>query len=67
MSIDADPQIGLLTIPEVAKLLKISVPTLRRLQRQRQIPFVKVGGCVRFCESDVVAFVRRRRVQSIDK
>jgi excisionase family DNA binding protein len=66
MSIDADPALGLLTIPEVAGLLKVSVPTLRRLQRQRQIPFIKVGGCVRFSRSDVEAYLRQRRVQSID-
>ena len=67
MSIDADPTLGLLTVPEVADLLKISVPTLRRLQRQRQIPFIKVGGCVRFSASDVASYLLRRRVMSIDQ
>jgi len=67
MSIDADPALGLLTIPEVADLLKISVPTLRRLQRQRQIPFIKVGGRVRFSRSDVAAYLERRRVAPIDQ
>jgi len=38
----------LLTITEVAEMLKISVPSVRRLQHQRQIPFYKVGGSVRF-------------------
>jgi excisionase family DNA binding protein len=66
MSIDADPTLGLLTVPEVAGLLKISVPTLRRLQQQRRIPFIKVGGRIRFSRSDVAAYLGRQRVQSID-
>jgi excisionase family DNA binding protein len=67
MSIDANPTLGLLTISEVAELLKISIPTLRRLQRQRAIPFVKVGGSVRFSKSDVADYVRQRRIPSIDQ
>lgn len=67
MSIDADSTIGLLTAPEVAELLKISVPTLRRLQRQRLIPFIKVGGSVRFSRSDIAEYLREQRVMSIDQ
>ena len=67
MSIDADPALGLLTIPDVAELLKISIPTVRRLQQQRKLPFIKVGGCVRFTRSDIVAYLEKRRVRSIDQ
>lgn len=67
MSIDADPTIGLLTAPEVAELLKSSVPTLRRLQRQRRISFIKVGGSVRFSRSDIAEYLREQRVMSIDQ
>jgi excisionase family DNA binding protein len=66
MSIDADPLLGLLTIPEVAELLRISVPTVRRLQQQRQLPFIKVGGRIRFAQSDIALYVAKRRVRSID-
>ena len=66
MSIDADPALGLLTIAEVAELLKISIPTLRRLQRQRTIPFIKVGGCVRFRKGDIASYLQQRRVKAID-
>ena len=66
MSIDADPLLGLLTISEVAELLKISIPTLRRLQRQRAIPFIKVGGCVRFSKGDIASYLQQRRVKPID-
>jgi len=66
MSINSSP-IELLTIAEVAELLKLSVPTVRRLQQQRRIAFVKVGGRVRFTRSDIVSYLQRRRVSSIDQ
>lgn len=66
MSIDADPLSGLLTISEVAELLRISVPSVRRLQQRRQIPFIKVGGAVRFTRSDITSYLEKRRVRTID-
>jgi excisionase family DNA binding protein len=66
MSIDADPTLGLLTIAEVAELLKIAVASVRRLQQQRKIPFVKVGGSIRFFRSDISSYLQKRRVRSID-
>jgi excisionase family DNA binding protein len=66
MSIDADPLLGLLTLTEVAELLRISVPTVRRLQQQRKMPFVKVGGRIRFTRSDVASYLEKRRVRPID-
>ena len=65
MSIDAVPSPGLLTISEVAELLKLSVSTVRRLQRQRKIPFVRVGRSVRFARSDLAAYLEKRRVGAI--
>jgi excisionase family DNA binding protein len=67
MSIDADPSLGLLTIIEVADLLKVSVSTVRRLQQQRKIPFVKIGGSVRFARSDLAFYLERRHVRAIDQ
>ncbi len=55
----------LLTIPEVARLLKVSQTSIRRLQLQREIPFIKVGGSVRFSREDVFSYLRRRRVDAI--
>jgi excisionase family DNA binding protein len=66
MSIEPGPTLELLTIPEVAKLLKISVTSVRRLQQQRRIPFFKVGGGIRFTRSDIDAYLQKRRVLSID-
>jgi excisionase family DNA binding protein len=65
MPTDRDPAIELLTIAEAAGLLTISVPGMRRLQQQRQIPFIKVGGSVRFSKSDLVSYLKKRRVESI--
>ena len=65
MSIETDPALELLTIPEVARLLKLSVPSVRRLQQQRRIQFFKVGGRIRFERSDIVAYLQKRRVHSI--
>jgi excisionase family DNA binding protein len=66
MSIESDPSLELLTIPEVANCLKISVPSVRRLQQQRQIPFFKVGGRIRFARSDIAVYLHKRRVHSVD-
>ena len=63
---EASAGLELLTILEVAALLKISAPTVRRLQQQRHISFFKVGGRVRFTRSDIDAYLRKRRVSSID-
>jgi excisionase family DNA binding protein len=67
MSIEATPASDLLTVPEVAAFLKISVPSVRRLQQRRQIPFVKVGGCVRFTRADIASYLDKRRVRAIDR
>jgi excisionase family DNA binding protein len=65
MSIDADPIEGLLTIPDVAAILNISIPTVRLLQQQRKLPFVKVGGSIRFERGDIASYVAARRVRAI--
>lgn len=65
MSADSTPTLELLTLVEVAKLFKISVSGVRRLQQGRQIPFIKIGGSVRFAKSDLVSYVERERVESV--
>lgn len=62
MAIETRPALELLTIAEAAKLLKISVPSVRRLQQQRQLPFFKVRGCIRLDRSDIVAYLQKQRV-----
>ncbi|MGD1083037.1 MAG: helix-turn-helix domain-containing protein [Candidatus Sulfotelmatobacter sp.] len=67
MSIELSPTVELLTIAEVAELLKVSVPTVRRLQQQRQIAFHKVKGSIRFARSDVASYLEKQRVSTIDQ
>jgi excisionase family DNA binding protein len=66
MSIESTPPIELLTIPEVAKVLKISESGVRRLQQARHLPFIKVGGSIRFYKEDIMSYLEQRRVDSID-
>jgi excisionase family DNA binding protein len=56
----------LLTIPETARLLKISVTAVRRLQQRRCLPFIKVGGSVRFAINDITSYLLKQRVESIE-
>jgi excisionase family DNA binding protein len=65
MSIESAPAFELLTSPEVAGLLKIYAPSVRRLQQQRRIPFFKVSGRIRFERSNIVAHLEKRRAHSI--
>jgi excisionase family DNA binding protein len=65
MSIEPNSNIELLTIAEVADQLKISVSGVRRLQQARQIPFIKVGGSIRFFKSDIFAYLKKQQVGSI--
>jgi excisionase family DNA binding protein len=66
MSANSGPAIELLTIVEVAEFLKVSVSGVRRLQQARHLPFIKVGGSVRFSENDIISYLEKRRVESID-
>ena len=59
---DFTHDIELLTISEVAVFLKVSVSAVRRLKDQRRIPFIKVGGRIRFAKTDVTSFLERARV-----
>jgi excisionase family DNA binding protein len=48
-------------IDEVAKMLNVSVPTVRRMIAANEIPFLRAGKAYRFVPSDVIASLRRRR------
>lgn len=58
-------EIQLLTVKEVAKLLLLSVAGVRDLQARRQIPFIKVGGAVRFEKRDIQEYAKRRKVAAM--
>ena len=65
MTTDSGSIDELLTINEVAGLLKVSAPTVRRIQQQRLIPFFKVGGGIRFSMGDIISYLERQRVESV--
>ena len=50
--------IKMLTLAEVASILKISKRTLHRMIQHRQIPAFKVGGQWRLLESRIQEWVR---------
>lgn len=59
----------LLTIQDAAKLLNVSVPTMRRLVWANEISYIDVnkGGkqiIARFTEEHIQEFLRRREVQA---
>ena len=48
-------------IEAIAKMLGVSVPTVRRMIAANQIPYLKAGRVYRFVPSDVIASLRRGR------
>lgn len=66
MSSDSLPK-RLLTIPEVAEILRVSAVTVRRLLSSRRLTAIKVGGSVRFSENDVESYLKKQRIESIDE
>ena len=63
---DSHSSQGLLTSADVAGLLKVSLTSVRRLQQRRLLPFIKVGGSVRFTLADITSYLQKQRVESID-
>lgn len=47
----------LLTVPEVAKLLSLSVPTARRRVAEGVLPSIRIGGNVRVSLSALEAWI----------
>lgn len=53
------------TSVEAAKLLGISISTMRRLQQGRRVPFFKVGRCVRYSRHDLEAYLSKHRIEAV--
>ena len=56
----------LLTVTEVAELLRLTPKGVYSLIENRRIPFVKVSNRVRFFESDVISWLRKNRVPALE-
>ncbi len=51
----------LLTVPQVAEFLGVSVAFVKKYSAERAIPTIKVGRTSRFREEDIIAYVEKRR------
>lgn len=56
---------SLLTLDDVATLLRVSKTTVYRLVERRELPFCRVGRSLRFTAQDIDEYLRTRRVGSI--
>ena len=54
----------LLRPDEVSEILQVDVETLNtwRCNKRYQLPYIKVGRCVRYKATDVYAFIQERRI-----
>lgn len=57
----------LLTVPEVAAMLRLTRKGIYSLIEARRIPFIRVSNRVRFCQGDVLRYVSENRVPSVEK
>lgn len=48
-------------IEDMAKILDVSVPTVRRMVTANEIPYLRFGRMLRFVPADVIASLRRGR------
>jgi excisionase family DNA binding protein len=53
------PNDAVVSIEEIAELLDVSVPTVRRLVKADQIPHLRYGRALRFVPEDVLATFKR--------
>ena len=44
---------NLLTIEQVSEITKLQVRTIHKMKFKKQLPYVKLGGALRFRESDI--------------
>ena len=49
-----------LTVKDVAVIVRLSVPTIRRYTMKKEIPFHKINRAVRFKKSEIEEWVEKR-------
>jgi DNA binding domain, excisionase family len=54
--------VTLLTVPEAAQKLRISIRSVNYRMKAGQIPFVKIGKSVRFLPADLERFIDQHRI-----
>ena len=55
----------LLSVPEAAKILGVSIWTLRQWLSQRRIAMIKVGRLTKLTMKDIFDFIERNRKEAI--
>ena len=60
-----DPIQPLLSVPEGARILGVSVPTLRQWLSQRRIAIIKVGRLTKLTMKDILEFIERNRKEAV--
>ena len=58
---------NLLDIPTVARVLGTSVRHVRRLVLEKRIPYMKIGGLIRFDPSDIREWIDGQKVLPTDR
>ena len=54
---------NLMTVEDVAALLKVEKQLVYKLKRDRKIPFIKIGGVIRFRRVDVDQWIEQSIVK----
>lgn len=55
---------ALITKKEVARLLNVSVMTISRMMKRRELPYITVRSRIRFRIGDIEDYLASRRVES---
>ncbi len=61
------PSRPLLTVPEVASLLRLTVKGIYAMVEGRRIPFIRVGNRVRFVRDEVLRWLSESRVPASER
>lgn len=56
----------LLTIPDLCDMLSVSESTIRRLVNSGSVPFLKVGGGIRFRLADVDEYLDKQTIRAVN-
>lgn len=56
-----------MTVGEIAQLLNVAEKTIRKYVWQRTIPYVKIGGHVRFDKLKIQEWIREREVPTYNQ
>ena len=54
--------VPLLTVKEVAGVLKVAVKTVRREIKRGELPAIRIGRQLRISADDLVLYIRRRQL-----